>query len=249
MGHNLSVKARRRFARNLNKAHQRAFAARNFVGLGNRATLTTSIAGANNDLTYIAKTPGTAGNAVTVTYSVTNTTAALTTAVSGDDNDLVFTAVEPGAAGNDISVTYVVAGEETPLTVTVNGKDITVNVATDSGGAATSTAAEVKTAIEGNTAAAALVTVANAGGNDGSGVVDALAKTNLSGASTAGTASVSVSTNAITVTTVNATAKTVSDAINSHAAARLLVSVGNAYGNDGTGVVRTLSATNLAGAS
>lgn len=249
MGHNLSVKARRRFARNLNKAQQRAFAARNFVGLGNRANLTTSLAGSNNDLTYIAKTPGTAGNAVTVAYSVTNTSASLTTSITGTQNDLVFTAVEPGAAGNEISVTYVVAGNSTPLTVTVNDKDIIVNVATNGGGSATSTAAQVKTAVEGNTAAAALVTVANAPSNDGSGTVAAMPKTNLSGAAAAGVPSVGVSTNAITVTTVNSTAAAVAEAINRHAVAGTLVWAAVASGNDGTGTVRALSATNLTGAS
>lgn len=249
MGRNLSLTTRRRNARGINKRVQAAWRGRTFVGLGNRASVKPSVTGENNDLVFIAKTPGTAGNAITVAYSVTNTNASLTTSITGTQNDLVFTAAEPGAAGNSISVTYVVAGNSTPLTVTVNGKDITVNVETNGGGTATSTAAQVKTAIEGNTAAAALVTVANAGGNDGSGTVAAMPKTNLSGAAAAEVPSVGVSTNAITVTTVNSTAAAVAEAINRHATASSLVWAAVASGNDGTGTVRALSATNLTGAS
>lgn len=107
--------------------------------------------------------------------------AALTTALAGANNDLVFTAVDRGTLGNEITVTYVVAGLNTALSVVVTGLDIVVNVATDGAGAATSTAAQVETAVEASTAAAALVTVANAAANDGTGVVTALAQTALSG--------------------------------------------------------------------
>ena len=110
MGRNLSLQTRRRNARGINKRVQQAWRGRRFVGLGNRAQVKPSVTGANNDLLFIARTPGVGGNDITVAYSVTNTTAALTTAVSGTNNDLVYTAVEPGSAGNAISVTYVVAG-------------------------------------------------------------------------------------------------------------------------------------------
>lgn len=109
------------------------------------------------------------------------TGAALTTALTGTNNDLTYSSVNRGPAGNDISVRYVVAGNSTALSVSVSGKDITVNVATDSGGAATSTAAQIRTAVLAATAAAALVSVANATGNDGTGVVTALARTSLTG--------------------------------------------------------------------
>lgn len=110
-----------------------------------------------------------------------STSATLTTALAGNNNDLTYTAKTPGTGGNSVSVTYVVAGNSTPLTVSVSGNDITVNVATGAGGAATSTATQVAAAVTGSGPASALVTVANATGNDGSGVVTALAKTNLSG--------------------------------------------------------------------
>lgn len=107
--------------------------------------------------------------------------AALTTALAGANNDLKFTADTGGAGGNSVRVRYVVAGNGTVLSVAVAGNDITVNVATNGGGAATSTAAQVRDAVNAHGAAGALVTAANATGNDGSGVVAALAYTNLSG--------------------------------------------------------------------
>jgi hypothetical protein len=55
------------------------------------------------------------------------------------------------------------------------------NLANGAGGAITSTATQVKAAIEANTAAAALVNIANKAANDGSGVVTAMAKANLAG--------------------------------------------------------------------
>ena len=110
--------------------------------------------------------------------------ASVTTALSGSNNDLKYTSKAGAAAfatGNSVRVRYVVSGNSTPLSVSVSGKDITVNVATDSGGAATSTAAQVKAAIDASTPAAALVSVANAAGNDGTGVVAALGYTSLAG--------------------------------------------------------------------
>lgn len=48
-----------------------------------------------------------------------------------------------GAAGNDKNIVLVVAGNNTPLSVSDDETTVTVNVATDGGGAPTSTAAEV----------------------------------------------------------------------------------------------------------
>ena len=107
--------------------------------------------------------------------------ATLETALAGANNDLVYTARTAGGQGDELTVAYVVAGTNTPLTVTVSGNAITVNVATNGAGAATSTASQVKAAIEANADAAKLVTVALAPGNSGAGVVTALAATNLAG--------------------------------------------------------------------
>ena len=105
--------------------------------------------------------------------------ATLSTNLSGSNNDLTYTARERGTAGNSIRVRYVVSGNNTALSVSVSGSDITVNSATDGGGAATSTAAQVKAAIEASSAADLLVTVANKTGNDGTGVIAALSYTAL----------------------------------------------------------------------
>lgn len=109
------------------------------------------------------------------------TTAALTTALTGTNNDLTFTARERGTVGNAVTITYVVAGANTPLSVTIAGTDVTVNVATSGASAATSTAAQVSAAVNANPAVTAYVSAANAPGNDGTGVVTALAKTPLAG--------------------------------------------------------------------
>lgn len=210
------------------------------AGSKERASISTELAGANNDASFYARHRGSSGNAITITYVVAgNNTplsvdvegtditvnvatngggaaistvdavrdaieadpvagnlisvsvssgdpeaavaASLTTALTGANNDLVYTAVDAGAAGNDITVTYVVSGTDTPLSVDVTGTDIVVNVETDSGDAAVSTANEVKAAIAGDQDASALVTVADAAENDGSGVVTALSETGLTG--------------------------------------------------------------------
>ncbi len=109
--------------------------------------------------------------------------AALTTSCAGSNNDLVYTAVAAGPEGNSIRVRYVVSGTNTPLSITVDGLDITVNVATDGGGAATSTAAQIAAAIAADPYAGPLVTAQIAASNDGTGVVAAFAYTNLSGGS------------------------------------------------------------------
>lgn len=117
---------------------------------------------------------------------------------AGDDNALTFTAKTAGVGGDLISVAYVDPGaNDAVLSVDVTDYAITVNLATDGGGSITSTAAEVKAAVEAKAEAAALVTVTIDTGDtgvadDGSGVVTALAAANLaSGAGVAaGTAGI-----------------------------------------------------------
>lgn len=107
--------------------------------------------------------------------------ATLTTALAGTNNDLTFTALNGGPGGNDITIEYVVSGTNTALACTVKGTAISVAVATNGGGTATSTASEVLSKISATSDAVALVTVALASSNDGTGVVAALSPTALSG--------------------------------------------------------------------
>lgn len=109
--------------------------------------------------------------------------ATLTTALAGANDDLKYTADARGSSGNDIRIAYVAAGVSTPLSVSVAGKDITVNLATDAAGVATSTAAQVRDAVNADAGASALVTVADETGNDGTGVVADMSPTNLAGGS------------------------------------------------------------------
>jgi hypothetical protein len=92
---------------------------------------------------------------------------------------ITYTAVTAGTGGNAITVRYVVSGNNTALSVAVVSSAITVNLATDGGGAATSTATLVKAAVDASGPASALVATALIG--DGTGVVSAVTATNLAG--------------------------------------------------------------------
>jgi len=102
------------------------------------------------------------------------TTASLSTGTLAANNALTFTSVSAGAIGNQTSIKL--RNPQTAsatLSVVVNGSAIVVNLATDSGGLVTSTATAVKAAIDAKAEASALVTVANTGASNGSGVVSA----------------------------------------------------------------------------
>jgi hypothetical protein len=82
-------------------------------------------------------------------------------------NDITIAAVNPGAA-------------DSPLSIAVTGNDITVNLATDSSGALSSTAAQVVMAINSHPAASNMVFAYTYRGNAGNGVVQATSRRNLS---------------------------------------------------------------------
>ena len=105
----------------------------------------------------------------------------VTTALTGTNNDLVIRSGHAGAKGNSYSVVLVVSGANTPLSVTRSGNVVTVNVATNGSSVATSTAAQVRDAINASDEAKHLVRAELAPGNDGTGVVTALASTPLAG--------------------------------------------------------------------
>jgi flagellar hook protein FlgE len=106
---------------------------------------------------------------------------AVLTTTYGTDNDLTFTAVNYGGEGENITVSYVDPGAASqPLSISVTGNAITVNLATDAGGAITSTAAQVMAALNADVSASALITTTLACAT-GAGTVPAMAATNLAG--------------------------------------------------------------------
>ena len=108
--------------------------------------------------------------------------ASVRTGVVGSNNALTFTAKLTGALGNNIGVKLVdPKANNATLAVSVSDQVITASLATGSGGAITTTAAQLKTAIEANATANALVTVANTGASTGAGVVAAFRTQYLSG--------------------------------------------------------------------
>lgn len=119
---------------------------------------------------------------VTAVASSASVPASLATALTGDNNDIQLYAATAGADGNDITLALVdPSGNDESLAVTVTDSAISASLATDGAGAITSTAAEVVAAINAEGDAAELVTAYLKSGNDGSGVVTALAATALSG--------------------------------------------------------------------
>lgn len=110
--------------------------------------------------------------------------ASLTTALTGTHNDLIFRARRAGVLGNSITIAYVdPAGNSVPLSVEVVGTDIVVTLETNGSGAIVSTAAEIQAALAADPGASSLLYAVNASGDDGSGVVIALAETALAGGS------------------------------------------------------------------
>jgi hypothetical protein len=93
----------------------------------------------------------------------------------GSNNDLTFTAVQAGTDGNDISVAYVdPADNDQALAITVTGSAISVSLATGEAGAITSTANQVKSALNGDAEASLLIQTTLKQGSSGVGVVTAM---------------------------------------------------------------------------
>lgn len=122
----------------------------------------------------------------TAETSNTSTKAMLTTLLGVAQADLTFIADAAGAGGNAITIEYANDGASVVLSVSVVSNAITVHLATDGIGDPTSTAAQISVAVNTFPAAAALVTVANASGNDGSGVPPVMGPTGLTGGGSSG---------------------------------------------------------------
>lgn len=106
--------------------------------------------------------------------------AAVTIDMTNPNGDLTYTAKDYGTAGNSITVTHVdPSANDQSLAIAVDGTDITITLATDGSGTITSTANDIKTAIEADSEANALVAVTVEG--TGEGVVEAIAEDALEG--------------------------------------------------------------------
>lgn len=163
----------------------------NITLVSGSSSLTTLLTGTHNDLVFTARNAGGHGDAITITYVVSGNNTPLGTATNTPllGNAFVLPQLPAGVTlppflrflGGGGSSPAPAGASAGPITLEVQGTDITVTVATNGAGAATSTAAQVKTALEANNDVMALVSVALAPANDGTGVVTVLTKTNLSG--------------------------------------------------------------------
>lgn len=110
---------------------------------------------------------GAVGNAY---YYKTNTVSKV---ISGDNNDMCFTC----RTNTAITVEFLdPAANSQTLAVSVLGNDITVSLATNETGVITSTANDIKAAIEANANANTLVIIANSANSNGTGAVTALTR-------------------------------------------------------------------------
>lgn len=178
------------------------------------ASLSTNLAGANNDITLTAKSAGTGGNVITLALTnpgsaaaneiVSVTSNAISVALAHNGSAIVSTAQTVvnainAATASSLLVTAAVKNGDTGAGVVtaLAATNLTGGVA---GGAINSTATQVRNAIAANLASHALVSVANHTANDGSGVVTALAATNLTGGTDAPAAVISDGVNWRTIT-------------------------------------------------
>jgi hypothetical protein len=114
------------------------------------------------------------------------TKASLIVDPTGTQNSLKFTAKNAGIEGNNIKIKYTnpaAINQSLTVTLTVNdtGRHIDISLATNGSGTITTTAAQLKAAVEANTSTNALVLIENVSGDDGSGVVTAMAEAPLQG--------------------------------------------------------------------
>lgn len=144
-------------------------------------TMESHLSGANvftPDIITIAQINMTDGGVAQLTLNPTGAKATVTIQPAGTNNATTYTAMTAGTAGNAINIVYVSSGTpNTALCVEVEGKDIKVDLATDGSSNIISTAAQVRAAVNANTAAAALV-VGTAPGAE-TGIVAAVSQTFL----------------------------------------------------------------------
>jgi hypothetical protein len=220
-----------------------------FAQLNIHEYLTTALTGSNNDLDFIARTPGAVD--ITVQYkdpgannAILGVTvhAYLQTLLTGANNDFVLTAIQEGVGGNAITIALVdPAGNNAVESASVVGNAITINLATGSGGAITSTPATIAATIAALPAAAALVTVANAAGNSGAGAVTALTATHLAGSA------IIIHLATGVAGAITSLASEIAAAVAADVLAGPLLVVNNSGSNTGVGIVTAMAQTPSAG--
>ena len=164
---------------------------------------------ANGSYSYrIAAVDDVGSSLASVAASATVTTSGVygsySTALAGNNNDLRFVAKTIGIVGNSNKITYVdPAGSNAALSVVITPNtgfaEVVVNLATGPSGAITTTANDILVALAAEgTDFSDFMSVSLVSGNDGSGLVTAMAETALTGgaATGAGDGSVTVSWNA-----------------------------------------------------
>ncbi len=155
---------------------------------------TSSVANIRDAINNSSDTTGVTASVLAGASVTTAATAATATLDSTNaDSDVTFTAVTAGTAQN-ISIVFADPGANDAalgVTTTVSGSDVTITVslATDNAGAITSTADDVAALIAADADASLYVTAAAEGA--GTGVVEAIASTDLTGATDAGTLAIS----------------------------------------------------------
>lgn len=140
-----------------------------------KATLTTALTGTNNDLVFTSRVGG--GDDISIEYVADG---AASTFAKADASTRVAWSSAPRWAAEPQAVSSGLIMAAAPPTLQVSGRQITVTLA-HTAGVVTTTAAQVKAAIEANPAANEIVAVANAASNDGTGTVTAMSAAFLSG--------------------------------------------------------------------
>lgn len=126
--------------------------------------------------TLTENTPGASMDGGLVAAVGIHLTQALATVTDGDDMTYTARRRYEGTDGNSITVEKVEAGTNTPLSISVSGLAITVNLATDGGGTATTTGTQLLAAMQNDPEVMNLISVSS---SSPSTVQTALATLNL----------------------------------------------------------------------
>jgi hypothetical protein len=225
-----------------------------------RATLTTSLSGANNDLVFSARLAGSRGNGISIAYVNPGTpSAALSVGVVARAitvnlaTDAGTSQVETAtvASGATASANVIVTVTGTALT----GSPLATNVAVTNGDTAAVVAGKIRTALGlvaaisdvytvGGSSATVTLTKTVATANDATLNIGIDGSTNSTGVTNAGT---SANTTAGVAPAITSTAALIEAALEANERIADLITITNSGADTGAGVVTAMAATNLAG--